>query len=51
MSAMNTNYQNVGVRRVEAPQRPHMLEIYALSPDDKIKACKTDQVCRLGLTH
>ncbi|GMT18289.1 hypothetical protein PFISCL1PPCAC_9586 [Pristionchus fissidentatus] len=36
--------KNVGVRRVEAPARPHMLEIYALSPEDKIKACKTDQV-------
>ncbi|GMR41146.1 hypothetical protein PMAYCL1PPCAC_11341 [Pristionchus mayeri] len=36
--------KNVGVRRVEAPARPHMLEIYALSPEDKIKACKTDQL-------
>ncbi|GMS87279.1 hypothetical protein PENTCL1PPCAC_9454 [Pristionchus entomophagus] len=36
--------KNVGVRRVEAPPRPHMFEIYALSPEDKIKSCKTDQV-------
>ncbi|CAP39464.2 Protein CBR-GRP-1 [Caenorhabditis briggsae] len=37
---------NVGIRKVEAPTRPFMFEIYSLS-DGQIKACKTEQDGRL----
>ncbi|CAD6188641.1 unnamed protein product [Caenorhabditis auriculariae] len=38
--------QNVGVRRVESANRPHMFEIYSLS-DERIKACKTEQTGKM----
>ncbi|EYB86762.1 hypothetical protein Y032_0273g972 [Ancylostoma ceylanicum] len=39
--------QNVGVRRVESASRPFMFEIFSLSEDGRIKACKTEQTGKL----
>ncbi|VDM79712.1 unnamed protein product [Strongylus vulgaris] len=39
--------QNVGVRRVENASRPFMFEIFSLSEDGRIKACKTEQTGKL----
>nr|CDJ90413.1 SEC7 and Pleckstrin homology and Ankyrin domain containing protein [Haemonchus contortus] len=39
--------QNVGVRRVESASRPFMFEIFSLSEDGRIKACKTEQTGKM----
>lgn len=39
--------QNVGVRRVETASRPFMFEIFSLSEDGRIKACKTEQTGKM----
>ncbi|CAJ0942598.1 unnamed protein product, partial [Mesorhabditis belari] len=39
--------QNVGIKRVENAPRPHTFEIYSVTRDERIKACKTESDGRL----